>query len=73
MDEYLKRNEERIRKMVLHEKIIELVNNPNYSEIILQNQQNGVVCTQNALRNMIQTNEIYKKLKQKTNTQPQTI
>lgn len=73
MDEYLKRNEERIRKMVLHEKIIELVNNPNYSEIILQNQQNGVVCTQNALRNMTESNEIYKKLKQKTNTQPQTI
>jgi hypothetical protein len=73
MDDYLKQNEERIRKMVLREKIITLVNNPNYSEIILQNQQNGVLYTQNVMRNMTETNEIYKKLNRKTNTQPQTI
>jgi len=77
MDEYLKRNEERIRKMALQEKITALANNPNYGEIILQNQQNGALYTQNAIRNITESNEIYKKLNRKTanktNTQPQTI
>lgn len=62
MDEYLKQTEERIRKSIIQDKITALANNPNYNEIILQNQQNGVLYTQTAIRNMSESNEIYKKL-----------
>ena len=75
IDEYLKHNDEKIRKAMLQEKIAKLANDPNYSEIILQNRQNGVLYTQTAMRKMTETNEIYKKLNRKktgeTNTQPQ--
>ena len=50
MDEYLKRNEEKIRKIAFKNKILALANDPNYNEIILQNQKNGAMYTQNAIR-----------------------
>ena len=67
MDIYLQRSAEQMKKLLLQHKISRLVNDPNCLEIVLKNQQNGVVCTQNAMQNMVKTNEIYKKLNRKTN------
>jgi hypothetical protein len=50
MDEYLKRNEEKIRKSAFKNKILALANDPNCNDIILQNQKNGAMYTQNAIR-----------------------
>ncbi len=77
MDEYLKRSAEKIRKTTIQNKILNLANNPNYNEIVIQNQKDGAMYTQTAIQHMTESNAIYKKLNRKpavqTNTQAQTI
>ena len=77
MDEYLQQCSEKMKKSLLQHKISVLLNDPNYDEIVAQNQKNSALYTQSVIRNMTETNEIAKKLNRRnndqTNRQPQTI